>query len=573
MKNQVFPAKKTNKKKSNSSTLNHWFKSLTLSIIPALLTALPVNAAKQISVGHKGLNIFIPVSALENYAKSGEISYELASYMLLLEAEKEDKYRELLQNRYNFPPQIVSQFINSPMGELFLRNLGQVIKTASNSENENLTTAENGAEEIRTALLKAANDAEGLTLINLIRHFPSDTIWFDTKEIFAVTEKIAAVQKDTKTFIETVAKLTKTEAYREEKVDFSQLPDIRKKGQYSFSKQQIILQDEGRDRHFSVELYLPNISSKEISIPVVVISHGLGSNGVNFKSLAKHLASYGFAVALPQHPGSDYEYIQKFLAGKTKDMFHGNEFIDRPLDISFLLNELEQLNQYQFHNQLNLKKVGIFGHSFGAYTAFALAGAEINFQQLKQDCGPQMEVLNMSLLLQCRALELKPQKYNLKDDRIGGIFVLDPVNSSLFGKAGLSQIKLPVLWGSASEDKITPIVLEQANSFTWLTTPDKYLVLTEGADHINIDFGAIRENSFTSLAELIQPDPDVVNGYANAFGLAFFQTHVADRPEYSSYLQASYAQTIGEKPFNLSFVRSLSETQLSKTLKQARKTN
>ncbi|NEP79017.1 MAG: hypothetical protein F6K39_13105 [Okeania sp. SIO3B3] len=122
------------------------------------------------------------------------------------------------------------------------------------------------------------------------------------------------------------------------------------------------------------------MSSVEISIPVVVISHGLGSNGVNFESLAKHLTSYGFAVALPQHPGSDYEYIQKFLADKTKDMFHGNEFIDRPLDISFLLNELEQLNQYQFHNQLYLKKVGIFGHSFGAYIMSGSIGACIKLR-------------------------------------------------------------------------------------------------------------------------------------------------------------------------------------------------
>ncbi|NEP82157.1 MAG: hypothetical protein F6K39_30840 [Okeania sp. SIO3B3] len=109
------------------------------------------------------------------------------------------------------------------------------------------------------------------------------------------------------------------------------------------------------------------------------------------------------------------------------------------------------------------------------------------------------------------------------------------------------------MWGSANEDKITPIVLEQANSFTWLTTSDKYLVLTEGVDRINIDFEAIRENSFTTLPELIQPDPGVINGYPNAFGLAFFQTHIADRPEYNSYLQASYAQTIGEQPFNIMF--------------------
>ncbi|MGK7921704.1 MAG: alpha/beta hydrolase [Trichodesmium sp.] len=569
MKNKALSTQKTNKNTSNSYGLSRWLKSISLSIIPAVLTAFPVNAAKQIYVGHQGLNTIISVSALESYAQSGEINYELASYMLLLEAKDEDEYRQLLQNRYNFPPQIVSQFIHSPMGKLFLTSLGEVIKTQSISDGKE--TIENGAEAIKTALLKAANDSEGLSLINFIRHFPSDVMWLEAKKIMAVTEKISTVQEETEAFVETVENITLKEAYQEKEVDFSQLPDIRKKGKYSFSRQQIILEDAARNRNFTAKFYLPNVSAKETSIPVVVISHGLGSNGVNFESLAEHLASYGFAVALPLHRGSDYEYIKQFLAGKTQDMFQGNEFIDRPLDISFLLNELEKLNQYQLQGKLNLEKVGIFGHSFGASTAFALAGAEINFNQLQQDCGPHMEVLNMSLLLQCRALELKPQKYNLKDDRIGAIFVLDPVNSSLFGKAGMGQVKLPVLWGSGSEDKITPIVLEQANSFASLTTPEKYLVLTQGTDHININLGAVHKNSFTSLEDLIKPDPEIVVGYANAFGLAFFQTHIADRSEYRSYLQASYAQTISQQPFNLSLVRSLSETELNKPSKQARK--
>ncbi len=46
------------------------------------------------------------------------------------------------------------------------------------------------------------------------------------------------------------------------------------------------------------------------------------------------------------------------------------------------------------------------GQSFGAYTALALAGAKINFEQLKQDYLPQAQYLNPSLFLQCRALEL-----------------------------------------------------------------------------------------------------------------------------------------------------------------------
>lgn len=564
MSTSKFQAKQT-KNTKNTLGLSRWLKSLTLGIIPTLLTVLPVNAAKEISLGHEGLNISIPVSALETYAKTGEVNYELASYMLLLESQDEEKYRQMLQERYNFPPHIVSQFLNSYMGEILLKNLGQVILTTSGEDGSKTTS--NGSEDIKTAFVKAASDPEGLTVINFIRQFPSDTMWLDTKKIVAVNDRFSNLQTNTKAFIETVANLTSTEAKKEEKIDFSQLADIRKKGSYKFSQQQIMLQDQGRNRNFAVKLYVPEMSAKDASIPVVVISHGLGSNGVNFESLAQHLASYGFAVALPQHPGSDYEYIQKFLAGKAKDMFEGNEFIDRPLDVTFLLNELEELNQYQFHGQLNLEKIGIFGHSFGAYTAFALAGAEINFNQLKQDCGPQMEVLNVSLLLQCRALELNPQKYNLKDDRIGAIFVLDPVNSSLFGKTGLAQVQLPVLWGSGSEDKITPIVLEQANSFTWLTTPDKYLVVTEGANHVNINFDAVNKTAFTSIEELIQPDPEVVVGYANALGLAFFQTHVADKSEYRPYLQASYAKAISEKPFNLSLVRSLTETQLSQTLK------
>ena len=115
-------AQKNNNLTSNSYGLSRWLKSLTLGIIPAILTALPVNAAKHISVGHEGLNTFISVSALENYVKNGEINYELASYMLLLEAEDEQEYRDFLQTRYNFPPQIVAQFVHSPMGKLFLNS-------------------------------------------------------------------------------------------------------------------------------------------------------------------------------------------------------------------------------------------------------------------------------------------------------------------------------------------------------------------------------------------------------------------------------------------------------------------
>ncbi len=49
------------------------------------------------------------------------------------------------------------------MGELFLKNLGQVLKTQSTSDIS--STVENGSEAIRVAVLKAANDSEGFSII------------------------------------------------------------------------------------------------------------------------------------------------------------------------------------------------------------------------------------------------------------------------------------------------------------------------------------------------------------------------------------------------------------------------
>lgn len=114
----------------------------------------------------------------------------------------------------------------------------------------------------------------------------------------------------------------------------------------------------------------------------------------------------------------------RLFAGIHQDNFEVQEFIDRPLDITFILDQLETINSSQFNNQLNLQKVGLFGYSFGGATALALAGAEINFEQLEQDCTPDNKRFNISLLYQCRALELPRKTYSFKDDRIQLYFYL-----------------------------------------------------------------------------------------------------------------------------------------------------
>ncbi|MHC5731485.1 MAG: alpha/beta hydrolase family protein, partial [Nostoc sp.] len=117
---------------------------------------------------------------------------------------------------------------------------------------------------------------------------------------------------------------------------------------------------------------------------------------------------------------------RSLLNGHAIEIAEPSEFKDRPLDITYILDQLQKANQSdsRFKKRLNLQQVGVFGQSLGGYTALALAGAKINFEQLKQDCQPAalQNTWNMSLLLQCRALELSISKsekdYNLRDERV-----------------------------------------------------------------------------------------------------------------------------------------------------------
>ncbi|MEL6555028.1 MAG: dienelactone hydrolase, partial [Cyanobacteria bacterium J06621_11] len=80
---------------------------------------------------------------------------------------------------------------------------------------------------------------------------------------------------------------------------------------------------------------------------------------------ARKLASNGFVVAIPEHVDSNKSYQGDLSRGLNHDSFDVMEFINRPLDIRFLLDTLEQLNDAEFQGRLQLESVGLMGHSFG----------------------------------------------------------------------------------------------------------------------------------------------------------------------------------------------------------------
>lgn len=547
--------------------------SLLGGLFALAFSSVPVQAAENVSLALGQAKISVSVQALENYAQSGTIAPELKSFLLLLNQEDQNQFKTVLLDQHQLDPIMISQFLNSPTGTLFLNKLGDIIQ--SETDSQNLSTLKNGSEALKIALMKANQDPEGITLLNILRQFPAAEIQLNIHRIFQLREQVNSLVKETHSIITEIVKLSLEESALSPASDFSKKPDLKQTGDFDVTPKTLTLTDSKRHRELIVDLYIPTPLNtvkrgKPNTIPVIIISHGLAANRKNYAYLGEHLASYGFVVALPQHPGSDTNQLQAWLSGQESDGFKVTEFIDRPLDIQFLINELEPLNTTEFNGQLNLKKVGVAGHSFGAYTALALGGAEIDFNHLKQDCNSAFNSVNLAQIFQCRALEIPQKDYNLRDERVQAIFLMNPINSSIFGQQSLSKIQIPVFWKTSGKDNIAPVAWEQVRSYTWLTTPDKYLLLAEGDRHINLNLTAMNQSMSASLKEIVAPVPEPVNDYIRAFSLAFFEVYINQDSTYRPYLKATYAKTISEAAYPLSLVHSLSLDQFFQAVKHVK---
>lgn len=548
-----------------ASTLRKNSLLLVLSmLLPTLGNSNSVMAAERIYGSYSALELSISVNALENYAKTGVIDDDLAAYQQYLPLQKIQELRRILLSPVKVSPVVVSQFLYTPQGEFLLRRLTQVIKTKSRQSKPSFYA-------LRAALILASAESGGLTLLNVLRKYPTSSIHLDLVQSLEIVGELEKLVNETNRAIATVSQKSKIEAATIPQPNLSQLPDLRSQGQFKSQKYILKFFDLTRNRLLLTDVYVPNIKT---STPVIVISHGLGLDSSNFQYLATHLASHGFAVVVPNHPGSDAKQLRSLLNGSASEVAEPGEFKDRPLDVKYILDKLEKSNRSdsRFKGRLNLQQVGVFGQSLGGYTALALAGAKINFEQLKQDCQPEVlqDSWNMSLLLQCRALELSISKsgkeYNLRDERVKAAIAVNPITSSIFGKAGLSQIKTPVMIVGSSDDTVAPALYEQILPFSWFANSQKYLVMLVGGTHFSTIGNGNPANQQVALPADMIGDASQARRYMNVLSLPFFKTYVAGKSKYIPYLNAAYTQSISSKSLGLSLIESLGPTELAQVL-------
>jgi len=298
-------------------------RSLVLAIVPAILTSVPVEAAENLIINFKGASISLNIDALETFARVGQIEDSIKVVVNRMNPKQQAEFRKaLLKKGDKIEPMKINRFLRTPIGEEILTQLGAIIR---------LRGTANGKLAIRSAVFKAATDADGLTIINFLRKFSSD-VELNAKNLRQVANGVKDLIYETEQMTAVIRKLSSLEAAASEKIDFSTLPDLRTPGKFGHTKTTITLNDLRRGRKFKVDIYRPK-QWGEGQAPVVIASHGLASDRKHFQKQAEHLATYGYLVAAPQHPGSDNKQFKDMLSGFSKEIFKLNEFIDRYFEI------------------------------------------------------------------------------------------------------------------------------------------------------------------------------------------------------------------------------------------------
>lgn len=139
------------------------------------------------------------------------------------------------------------------------------------------------------------------------------------------------------------------------------------------------------DREVPLKLYLPETNKTANKAanrsPVILLSHGLGGSREVGAYLGTHWAGRGFVVVAMQHPGSDDSVWKKVPPSQRlkvmKTAANSATFFDRIRDVPATINQLEKWAadpQNILYGRMNLEKIGMAGHSYGAITTQALCG-------------------------------------------------------------------------------------------------------------------------------------------------------------------------------------------------------
>lgn len=506
-------------------TLGHsfmWGAALALSAVA------PSFAAERLNLRFGPFEQSIEVADLEQFAQSGKVSTSLQLYTAILTPE----FRKALTSRLELDPnlgtRIVEDLLKSPSGQQVLNSIRQAAPELS-------------LETLQAGFWLAARQANQLDAIGVIKAIPQDTVTIDVTQALGIASQLNFSYWKTQGIQSLL-----TNSLPAGNPGFRAELDPSAPGNQPVREQFFSFFDDQRNRQLPVDLYW---SSTNPQAPLIVIAPGFEANRKFLTYLARHLASHGFTVAAIEHP-----FVTRggALPALNPDrLVPGTEFIDRPKDVSFLLDRFAELNQQpgELQGKLNTQKVSMIGHSLGGYEALALAGAELRIDELRDFCRESGLLERVPAdWLQCAAAELPQNRISVRDPRIVQAIALNPAIGQIFGKEGLKSVATPTMILTSTDDRLAPAFTQQLQPFLQLPTP-KYLLTAIGTTHLSVSdpgnfSGAVAQG--TLVKERRGKEVEPLRRLLQGVTLAFVQQATPAAKTYQPFLTPDYARSLSK---------------------------
>lgn len=498
----------------------------------------------------------IALADLQTAAKTGTLPPNLAYFTNRAATSPRDLLLAALNMRIPLNVATVSRLLNTQIGTTVLKDISSAIVRKDNA----------GIQAIRAAFVLGARNPEGISILDFIAAYPSQRLEIDLPQAFVVVKTLNLGFWTTQQFMLSLTSSALSPDIAPildpRKPQISVPFDASQQGNAQVQILKLQLNDQKRQRNIPVDVYWSRAASADK--PVIVYSHGFGSVRTDMRYLVEHLASHGYVVAALEHPGSNGASVNLALQNKTR-LFQPQEVVDRPKDISFVLDELEKLNQTAnnpLHKKLAINNTIVLGYSYGGATALIVAGGELQLERLKQRCKENIAVFSLGETLQCSAQELPKNTYKLGDSRVKAAIALNPTTSLLFGDSGLSQVQVPILMLASSADKTTPALNEQIVSFEKLPSP-KWLVGILGSTHLSVKDPstttdqAAQPNTPFSGGEVVGEEAADVRKYMKTIALAFAAQRTPEANKYAIFLTPEYAQFASTPKFPMRLVTEI----------------
>lgn len=255
----------------------------------------------------------------------------------------------------------------------------------------------------------------------------------------------------------------------------------------------LALKDGARKKDLPYKVHYPGTGGP---YPVVLFSHGYGGTKDAFGPIGQHWASHGYVVIHPTHAdglgrrradppqgGGGDPTARPRPGGLIGGLNDPHKIADRVADLVLILDNVGELENAVpgLKGKIDASRIGVGGHSFGAYTAMLIGGVTVDLGGVNGR--------------------------SFADKRVRCIL---PISGQGTGQQGLTDtswamLKLPMMTITGTRDQgIGGQGVEwKKEPYTFSPPGDKYLVVIDGANHLSFGGGlGGRGSGITDIVKL-----------------------------------------------------------------------